>query len=59
MMDHQFKEWIIPVTGDAEIEAEDQEAEPASPSALTPRQRLFVDEYLVDLNGTQAAIRAG
>lgn len=26
---------------------------------LTPRQRRFVDEYLVDLNGTQAAIRAG
>lgn len=27
--------------------------------ALTRRQRCFVDEYLVDLNGTQAAIRAG
>ena len=26
---------------------------------LTPRQRRFVDEYLIDLNGTQAAIRAG
>jgi phage terminase small subunit len=26
---------------------------------LTPRQRLFVQEYLVDLNATQAAIRAG
>jgi terminase small subunit-like protein len=26
---------------------------------LTPRQERFVDEYLVDLNGTQAAIRAG
>ena len=26
---------------------------------LNPRQRRFVDEYLVDLNGTQAAIRAG
>ena len=26
---------------------------------LTPRQRRFVDEYLVDLNATQAAIRAG
>ncbi|APT48426.1 hypothetical protein BSA145_21410 (plasmid) [Bacillus safensis] len=59
MMVHQFKEWIISVTGDAEIGAEDQEAEPTSPSALTPRQRRFVDEYLVDLNGTQAAIRAG
>ena len=26
---------------------------------LTAKQRLFVDEYLVDLNATQAAIRAG
>jgi phage terminase small subunit len=28
-------------------------------SELTPKQRAFVREYLVDLNGTQAAIRAG
>lgn len=27
--------------------------------ALTDKQRRFVAEYLVDLNGTQAAIRAG
>jgi phage terminase small subunit len=27
--------------------------------ALTDKQRLFVKEYLVDLNATQAAIRAG
>lgn len=26
---------------------------------LTPKQELFCKEYLVDLNGTQAAIRAG
>lgn len=26
---------------------------------LNPRQQRFVDEYLIDLNGTQAAIRAG
>jgi len=26
---------------------------------MTPRQQRFVDEYLVDLNATQAAIRAG
>ncbi|MFU3368866.1 terminase small subunit [Pseudomonas aeruginosa] len=26
--------------------------------ALTKKQRLFVDEYLIDLNATQAAIRA-
>ena len=28
-------------------------------SELPPRQRRFVAEYLVDCNGTQAAIRAG
>lgn len=27
--------------------------------ALTPKQSRFVEEYLVDLNATQAAIRAG
>ena len=27
--------------------------------SLTPRQRLFVQEYLTDPNGTQAASRAG
>ncbi|MBP9869902.1 MAG: terminase small subunit [Nitrosomonas sp.] len=26
---------------------------------LTPKQQKFVDEYLIDLNATQAAIRAG
>ena len=26
---------------------------------LTPKQERFIDEYLKDLNGTQAAIRAG
>lgn len=26
---------------------------------LTPKQQLFVEEYLKDLNGSQAAIRAG
>ena len=26
---------------------------------MTPRKQRFVDEYLVDLNATQAAIRAG
>lgn len=28
-------------------------------AGLTPKQARFVDEYLVDLNATQAAIRAG
>ena len=27
--------------------------------ALTPKQTRFVQEYLIDLNATQAAIRAG
>ncbi len=27
--------------------------------SLPPRQQRFVDEYLIDLNGKQAAIRAG
>ena len=27
--------------------------------ALTEKQQRFVDEYLIDLNATQAAIRAG
>lgn len=27
--------------------------------AISPRQQRFIEEYLVDLNGTQAAIRAG
>lgn len=27
--------------------------------ALTPKQEMFVKEYLIDLNGNQAAIRAG
>jgi len=26
---------------------------------LTPKQRIFCREYLLDLNATQAAIRAG
>ncbi len=31
----------------------------AESAALTPRKQRFVEEYLLDLNGTQAAIRAG
>ena len=33
--------------------------DPVTPLRLTPRQARFVDEYLVDLNGSKAAIRAG
>ncbi len=28
-------------------------------AALTPKQQRFIQEYLIDLNATQAAIRAG
>lgn len=44
---------------------ERRRAAPTPPEAvervpvLTPKQQAFVDEYLIDLNGTQAAIRAG
>lgn len=31
----------------------------ASESSLTPKQALFVQEYLIDLNATQAYLRAG
>lgn len=27
--------------------------------ALTPKQQRFIDEFMIDLNATQAAIRAG
>ncbi len=30
-----------------------------NPTVLTAKQKLFVSEYLIDLNATQAAIRAG
>jgi phage terminase small subunit len=32
---------------------------PITDRKMTPRQQRFVDEFLVDLNATQAAIRAG
>ncbi len=35
------------------------EAGEAESAALNPRQQRFVEEYLLDLNGTKAAIRAG
>ena len=31
----------------------------AKKGKLTEKQQRFVDEYLIDLNATQAAIRAG
>lgn len=35
------------------------ESNPARATPLTPKQQRFVQEYLQDHNGTQAAIRAG
>lgn len=39
---------------DADVAKEDRTEE-----SLTPNQQRFVEEYLIDLNATQAAIRAG
>ncbi|WP_276530596.1 terminase small subunit [Burkholderia multivorans] len=36
-----------------------QKLKNCAPKKLTPRQEAFVAEYLVDMNATQAAIRAG
>jgi phage terminase small subunit len=32
---------------------------PTKPRKIPPKQLLFVEEFLKDFNGTQAAIRAG
>ncbi|UDL87756.1 terminase small subunit [Mesorhizobium sp. PAMC28654] len=37
----------------------DEASEMMHPFGLTAKQQRFVDEYLIDLNGTQAAIRTG
>jgi|EndMetStandDraft_5_1072996.scaffolds.fasta_scaffold07512_2 phage terminase small subunit len=37
----------------------EEAATSAGEAELTRRQQKFIEEYLVDLNGTQAAIRAG
>lgn len=39
--------------------ARKDKAQAASGRKLTPKQQRFVEEYLIDLNATQAAIRAG
>jgi phage terminase small subunit len=45
---------------ECKIDKADRGAGPvAADRPLTVRQRRFVEEYLIDLNGTQAAIRAG
>lgn len=42
----------------AKFELVDVESNPLK-RPLTPKQEMFVREYLIDLNATQAAIRAG
>lgn len=37
----------------------DSGAQETSPKRLTAKQQAFVNEYIIDLNATQAAIRAG
>ena len=44
-----------PDNGDAMLSKDDQITHPR----LTPKEERFVGEYLIDLNGTQAAIRVG
>ena len=39
--------------------SETEERTEAPQEKLTAKERAFVEEYLVDLNSTQAAIRAG
>lgn len=36
-----------------------EQSDPSKPATLTPKQEAFCQEYLKDLNATQAAIRAG
>jgi phage terminase small subunit len=42
-----------------DVEARSSLPKSAKEPGLTPKQERFVQEYLVDLNATQAAIRAG
>lgn len=48
---------VAPAQSTRNVKNNSKEAAPQL--GLTPKQQRFVDEYLVDLNGTQAAIRAG
>lgn len=47
------------VGGSARLADDDHAQEQAVEQTLSPKQQRFVDEYLIDLNATQAAIRAG
>ena len=52
------KKRATPTNGNGRQEMTTQKTARRQASGLTPRQARFVKEYLVDLNGTQAAIRA-
>jgi len=43
---------------DISVQSKDRNTMPP-PRELSARERIFVREYLVDLNATQAAVRAG
>lgn len=49
----------IPKPRARKVAPEPAPATPVVSPGLEPRQQRFVDEYLIDLNATQAAIRAG
>ncbi|EEO27771.1 terminase small subunit [Oxalobacter paraformigenes] len=50
---------LKPGVGEAQPEAPGIRGMEPDGGELTARQRRFIDEYLIDLNATQAAIRAG
>jgi phage terminase small subunit len=52
-------EWHAILMKNEETRRSEAQKKTTQERPLTPRQSRFVDEYLVDLNGTQAAIRAG
>jgi phage terminase small subunit len=55
-VDYHEETWAPPP---ARPRPDDGTISPELQANLTPKQQLFVQQYLVDLNGTQAAIRAG
>jgi phage terminase small subunit len=44
---------------DGDVIPQQESEHPGATMKLTPKQQRFVDEYLIDLNATKAAIRAG
>ena len=48
-----------PSRASAEREPDEETADAASGAAITPKQQRFAEEYLLDLDATKAATRAG